>query len=247
MAEMNRKTELNELLLKKVTEYNEAVLDGDYNKAFKINEETAEAVNEYTSIVRKECFDACLATDDPMREAVTRLTFETLAIKDTKQGDEKIPVRELVTKDKAIDLLKLHKAANGGIGADKSWNHIAEKMNFLLTAQTAIDIGVKDIKTISNSFAMSEIARQIDMGKSPTSKNNLLKTLQAVITAMLGEGAKATSHDVNFLLKVYTKKKTGRALTVACANHSHFRGYLAEICHRIVTGGKYDVEYKKAK
>ena len=87
---------------------------------------------------------------------------------------------------------------------------------------------------------MSEIAREFDMGKNPVSKTNLLKTLQTVITAMLGEQYKATSHDVNFLMSVYSKKNR-KALTVTCSNHRYFRNYLAEVCHRIVTGKSYEL------
>ena len=93
---------------------------------------------------------------------------------------------------------------------------------------------------------MSEIAKQIDMGKTPTSKTNILKTLQTIITAMLGDEVKATSHDVNYLMSVYSRKNR-KALTVTCANHKYFRGYLAEICNHIVTGNPYDVDFKKAK
>ncbi len=94
---------------------------------------------------------------------------------------------------------------------------------------------------------MSEIAREFDMGKNPTSKTNLLKTLQTVITAMLGEQYKATSHDVDFLMSVYSKKNRGKALTVTCANHRYFRNYLAEVCHRIATGKTYELDFKTKK
>ena len=74
----------------------------------------------------------------------------------------------------------------------------------------------------------------------------MLRTLQTIVTSMLGEGYKATSHDVNYLLSVYTKKNR-KALTVSCANHKNFTSYIAEICHRIVLGKHYDVEYKAKK
>ena len=106
----------------------------------------------------------------------------------------------------------------------------------------ARDLGL-DPQKVNDSYAMSEIARQFEMGKNPTSKTNLLKTLQMVVNAMIGDGYKATSHDVNFLLSVYSKKNR-KALTVSCANHRNFRGYVMEVCHRIVTGKSYELEYK---
>ena len=49
---------------------------------------------------------------------------------------------------------------------------------------------------------------------------------------------------MNFMLSVYSKKNR-KALTVSCANHKNFVQYLSEICHRIVTGETYALDYKK--
>lgn len=227
-------------------EYNDAIQNGKYEAATKVAEATEKVINEYTSIVRTMCFDECKASDDPLRAAVTMLTYTTIATKDEKVDEDKVPVRSIVDKERPIDLLKLHKYVGGdGIGADKAWPHIAQKMNFTLTAQAAKELGI-DPKKVNDSYSMSDIAAQYDLGKNPASNTNLLKTLQTVITAMLGEGAKATSHDVAFLKMVYAKKNR-QALTVTCANHRYFVNYIAEICHRIVTGKSYEVAFKAKK
>lgn len=227
-----------------VKEYNEAIQTGKFEEASKVDAKLTEKVNEYTATVRDMCFEDCKNTANPMLTAVTTLSYVTIGTKDEQKGDDKVPVRSIVDKERPIDLFKLDKYC-GGIGADKNWLHIAQKMNLLLTAQKATDLGL-DPKAVHDSYAMSEIAREFDMGKTPTSKTNLLRTLQTVITAMLGEGYKATSHDVNFLLSVYSKKNR-KALTVTCANHRYFRNYMAEICHRIVTGKAYELDYKTKK
>lgn len=227
-----------------VKEYNEAIQTGKFEEASKVDAKLTEKVNEYTATVRDMCFEDCKNTANPMLTAVTTLSYVTIGTKDEQKGDDKVPVRSIVDKERPIDLFKLDKYC-GGIGADKNWLHIAQKMNLLLTAQKATDLGL-DPKAVHDSYAMSEIAREFDMGKNPTSKTNLLRTLQTVITAMLGEGYKATSHDVNFLLSVYSKKNR-KALTVTCVNHRYFRNYMAEICHRIVTGKAYELDYKTKK
>lgn len=236
--------ELRDKVEELVKEYNEAVMDGDVAKTIQLNEDTEKAVNEYTSIVRDMCFSECKATADPMLTAVTMLTFKTIGVKDEKNEGEKFPTRVVINKERVINLKALDTYC-GGIGADKNWMHVCQKMNFILTAQKAVDLGI-DPKSVNDSYAMSEIARGFDMGKNPTSKTNLLKTLQTVISAMLGEGYKATSHDVNFLMSVYSKKNR-KALTVTCANHRNFQNYLAEVCHRIVTGKSYGIEYRRKK
>lgn len=229
-----------------VAQFNEAYQSGNFPESQKLNTAIEEKVNEYTSVVRDDTFQVCAESDDPMLKAVTLLSFITIGVKDEKKGDDKTPVRVVIEKERQIDLFKLYKfCGDKGIGADPKWLYMAEQLNCLLTAQKAQDLGI-DPKAVNDSYAMSNIAREIDLGKSPTSKTNMLKTLQAIIAAMLGEKYKATSHDVNFLLSVYSRKNR-KALTVTAANHKALRGYLAEICHRIVTNKTYALDYKQAK
>lgn len=237
------KQELREKAESLCKEYNDKIQNGEFEEAMKIREEMEQVINEYTSKARTECFDEIKATENPIIAAVTRLTYPTIRAKDTKQGEEKVPVTIIEDIERAIDLLKLHKYIEGGIGVDKNWAYTVEKFNFLMTAQKAVDLGV-DPKVVNDSYAMSEISRAIDMGKSPTSKTNILKTLNAVVAAMIGEEYKATSHDVNFLMSIYSRKNR-KALTVSCANHKYMRQYLAEVCHRIVLGKKYEVDFKQ--
>ena len=229
-----------------VSSYNEAYQAGKFEEAMRLSKAIEEKVNEYTSVARDDTFEACKNSADPMLTAVTLLSFVTIGVKDEQKGDDAIPVRIVVDKERQIDLFKLYKyCGEKGIGADPKWLYMAEQLNMLLTAQKAQDLGL-DPKVVNDSFAMSNIAREIDLGKSPTSKTNILKTLQGIITAMLGEGYKATSHDVNFLMSTYSKKNR-KALTVTTANHKTLRGLLAEICHRIVTDKQYAVDYKAVK
>ena len=246
-AEQTKKLqELRATAEAQVKAYNAAFQEKKFDEASKLDGELTQTINEYTSIVRDMCFAQCKASADPMLAAVRILSFMTIGVKDTTEGDDKVPVRSLIDKERQIDLLKLHKYCEG-IGADHNWPFMVEKFNMLLTAQKAIDLGINP-KAVNDSYAMSEIAKGIDLGKNPTSKTNILKTLRAVIAAMVGEefANKATSHDVNFLLSVYSRKSR-KALTVTCANHKYLRGYVMEICHRIVTEKAYEVEFKKAK
>ena len=238
--------ELREKAEDLVRSYNEAYQSGKFDEVAKIDNNIASVVNEYTSVVRDDCFAACKNAESPMLAAVTMLSFMTIGVKDAKKEGDLFPIRTVVDKERQIDLYKLHKYCGGdGIGADPKWVYIVEQLNMQLTAKKARDLGL-DPKEVSDSFAMSNIAKAIDLGKDPTSNTNLLKTLQTVITAMLGDGYKATSHDVKFLMSVYSKKSR-QTLTVTTANNRSLRGYLAEICHRIVTNGKYAIEYKKVK
>lgn len=240
------KAEMREKVESLVKDFNDKRQNGEYEDAMKIEKECDELVNEYTALCRKECFDALAGTENPMIEAVKQLSYPTIRVKDTKQGEEKIPVRIVEDIERAIDLLKLHKHVGGdGIGASKNWVNMVEKFNFLMTAQKAVDLGI-DPKLVNDSYAMSEISKEIDMGKTPTSKTNILKTLNMVVAAMIGEEYKAKSHDVNYLLSVFSRKNR-KALTVSCANHKYMRQYLAEVCHRIILDKSYEIDFKKIR
>ena len=230
-----------------VSSYNSLMLDGKFKEAKEAEEKLTDVVNEYTSVARTICFDECKASDDAMLAAIKILTYQSINFRDEKIEDSKLTTRKIVDRDKAIDLRKLDKYC-GGIGKDAKWAYMIEKFNMCLTAQKALDLGVSadELKKINDSYAMSAIAREINLGKTPCSKSAMLKTLQGIINAMIGEEFKVTSHDVNYLLSIYAKKNR-KALTVTCANHKYITQYIAEVCNHIVTGAPYCVEYKSAK
>lgn len=245
MTKQEKTAKLSEIqasVEEKVEAYNEAVLNANHDEVVNIDNEISELVNKYTSVARDIVFDECAETENPMLEAVKRLVFTTIGVKDTKQDDGGIPVRSVISRERQIDLYKLHKRVEGGIGNNKNWNDMIEKFNLLMTCQKAKDLGINPT-SINDSYAMSNTARQYDIGKNPASKTNLLKTVTEIVAAMIGEEYKPVSHDVNFLLSIYSRKSR-KALTVSCANHKYLRGYMMEICHRLVTGKSYDVDYK---
>lgn len=227
--------------------YNEAFQEARFTDASAEEAIITETVNEYTRIVRDGVFQHCKESENPMLEAVKLLSFETIAAKDNKTEESKIPVRSIEPREKTIDLLKLHKYCEG-IGAQKDWPYRIQKFNMLLTLRTCEKLGVKksEISKINDSYLMSDIARQINLGKTPLSNTALLKTLQNITTAMIGDGYKVTSHDVEYLLGIYTKKGR-KALSVTCANHSYLTRYLMEICNKIVTANCYEVGAKMKK
>lgn len=228
--------------------FNAAMVDGKLAEANRLEKLIDADIEEHSRISELLAFDMCEKSENPMITAVTLLTFTTIARKDTKDADATVATRTIEDKVKYIDLKKLHKKIKDGIGHDKNWLNMVEQFNMRMTAQRAMDLGYKaeQLKEIHDSYAMADIARAVDLGKNPCSNTQMLKTLQAIVTAMLGGEYKATSHDVVFLKSIYAKK--GRAaLSVACANHTNFRRYIAEVCHRIVTDAAYTVEYKKAK
>jgi len=253
-----------------VQEYNNAYGEKRFDDASSINATIEKDVDEYNSIAQMLCFDELSKAEDPMKAACLALHFPIIGIKDTMIGDEVKILKRVVIGDpdaedatpkyKQIDLLKLQKYVKDreghGIGHEANWNNQVERLNLLFALDCAVNIGKGQefIDEMSECYAVKSASREIDFGVknpkagTPISNTGLLKAVKAVITAMVGEelGNKVLTHDVKFL-KICSAKKSRKELTVQCANHRYMRGYLMEICYRIMTDGVYDVDYKRVK
>lgn len=226
-----------------------------------------EVIGEYNATSRKLCYKDCIATGDPMREAVIRLYYPGIKYKDEPidKDNKDITVRVIVDVSKEINLLDLHERAKG-IGHDSLWTQYIKRLNCLLTIRTAKDIGAKvighkdgevDFKKFKDNLNYAAIAKEIAAARKdksaadPVSNTQLLKTVREMVTAMMGEeiGASAKSHDVNFLNIVYATAGK-KALQVVTPAHKTFTWYMAQVCHHLVTGEDYTAfskEYKEKK
>ena len=253
IAELHAKAE------KLALEYNSLMGNDKAAEARKLYLEINDIVDEHNEDSRALCFGDCRDSENPMLTAVTVLTYPTIALKEEKNKEDKAaaPTLTVITKSRNIDLRALHKFVNGGIGADKNWIHMVEQFNFRLTLRVATELGCsgEKLKEISDSYAMTALAKELELSKSPdgkkaapdpTSNTQMVKTLQLIVTAMLGDGYKATTHDVKYIEWLYGKKGKN-ALTVNCANHKFLTQYICEVCHHIVTGAEYSPEYKQVK
>lgn len=253
-----------------VQEYNTAYGEKRFDDASTINATIEKDVDEYNSIAQMLCFDDCAKAEDPMKAAVLTLHFPIIGIKDTMTGDEVKVLKRVIVGDpdaedavlkyKQIDLLKLQKYVKDreghGIGHEANWNNQVERLNLLFALDCAVEIGKGQefINEMSECYAVKDASREIDFGVknpkagTPISNTGLLKAVKAVVTAMIGEefGGKVMTHDVRFL-KICSAKKSRKELAIQCANHRYMRGYLMEVCNRVMTGGIYDVDYKRIK
>lgn len=254
-----------------VKAYNDAYGDDNLVAMRDLNAKITKDVDEYNSIAQMLCFDDCAKAEDPMKSAILALHYQIIGIKDVTVGDGDVKVfkrtisgdpeqDESTPKYKQIDLLKLDKYVRDreghGIGVDTNWKYMVERLNMLFALDCAVEIGKGQefINEMSECYAVKDASREIDFGVknpkagTPISNTGLLKAVKAVVTAMIGEefGAKVLTHDVRFL-KAVSAKKSRKELALQCANHRFMRGYLMEVCNRVMTDGMYDVDYKRAK
>jgi hypothetical protein len=192
--------------------------------------------------------------EDPMKAAILKFTYPVLTIKDKNVGDKDAPVyvREISQGSKVIDIKKVHAQIPNGIGHDVRWFQMIEKFNLLMTIRVATDVKAKDAaesksiaKTIAETFGIAPESKEIPLTADVISNNKMIQAVQLVVTAMIGEGFKCTSHDSKFIEWRYGKKSRNR-LCVTCSTSKELMETMMHVCNKLLTDGTYEAEYKKA-
>ena len=242
--------ELSEL----VTKYNESAEFSEFKAMKKIDEKITETLQKYTAECETECFNVLSKAENPMLEAAKVLVFPTVRVRDEKQegGGTK---RVISPASRKIDPLRLHKRVDGGIGADKLWWSLVERLNMLFTAAVATELEAVntskeklDLTKIRDTAAMSEEAKKVQMKSedAPCNDDIMLADIQSTIDAMLGEGDTGARRMVVYLRNQHTRGSKD-SMTVVCSNAKTMRQYLLDVCHAAITGDDFVLDYKQAK
>lgn len=218
----------------------------------KIVTDCTKLVDDYKWHAETAAMMVCRATEDPMLEAVKTLEYSTIVVKNKSEdvGGGKVLHLETDFASKQIDLLKLNKFCEG-IGKDSKWILYIEKLGLKLTLKAAKSIGItpEDIAIIDGSYNMTSLAREVKLARAdesgstpdPVSKNQMVKTLNLIISAMIGEEYKCDTRDVAFLEGCFTKKGR-KALTLKASNNKELTGLIHQICHRVALGKAYSID-----
>lgn len=244
-----RKAEIRAQVEALNVQYNEAMALGEYRTMSRLDEETKKLVKEYTSEAEDECFDALLATENPLLEAAKVLEFTTIKVRDESDNDTGTKTRVIEDTVKTIDPVRLNKRSREGLGADKNWVKNMRLLNFAMVTRKAAKLGIpaKDCcDGVKKVFAELAHFKTTCEGVDPTSDEALLEDLQNLINAMLGEGYTVEGKDVEYVWTGFAKRGK-RALQIACTNNSKLGEAIIEICHRMVTGKSYEITSKAKK
>lgn len=243
--------ELREL----VSSYNVAVSEGNLDDARILAPKLSEAANKHSYDCRQEFIYDCLCADDPMMEAVKRVYFLSLAVKDNREGmpkGSKDPLcpKTIVDREIRIDLYDLYDEVS--IGKDPRWVAMCEKLGYLLAMRVTSEISDsktrrKRMQELTGFYHLSEAAAALDMGATPTSNTQLLKQLQMIVDATIGEKFKAKSHDVNYLYHCFSGFDNKVSGNVKVSKPQRIRHIILDVLHVIAEGGVYTVSGYKAK
>lgn len=233
--------------------YNQMTQSKDYTSAHAVDSELIKLVKEHNRLAKLNHMNILRAKESPLMAAISNPTYTGLRMADKVNKESEISTREASDVTYAVDILALHKHCEGKTGIDPTWVNMIEKLNFLLTVRGVSekisdkDALAKKLRELNSSYAMNEIASNVEMGKSVASNKALLAAVGQVIAAMIGEEYKPLTHDVNYLLQVYTSENKRELGGVKFASHKDMARYMLAICRRVVLGVAYSDKYKTKK
>ena len=214
--------------------------------------ELDKAEKDYAKAKATDMYNEYAKKPNPIVEIIKAYSYETLAHKEKKSDDKNNPRVIAIdpdTRKRQIDLLAFCSHAK----LDTHWELTASAVNQLMCLRVAKELGA-DVDKIAKSYFLKEKAREIKLGKTPTSNSQVCKLLQTVIDEILPCNDDDTSiykcnnYDVKYLDALYGKKSNKHELTIRVSNDAFFRRILVDICNRLVTGRLYGVDgYKGYK
>lgn len=241
-------------LSEKVKSWNEASVKDDAKTMNALSKDIENLVGEYTKIAKDACFEGIYEkvsykADEVFLEAVKELDFESVNTNKRKIPKTEIEVMRIITTTVDIDPLELQEYIETNIGKDNQWKYVIQRFNFLLTVRVATDLGMStaEINKIHDSYSMHKITKAIDIGETPHSNTQMVKTMQEVINACIGGDAyKVTSHDVHYLLYTYCKRDKKNRRHVKPAQDSALRILFMNVMNNLVLfTDKKDADGKK--
>jgi hypothetical protein len=232
---------------------NEAILTDKFSEINKATKALNNAVKEYNAEAIRIDFNTLKAKANPMVAAIEQLEIACIEAKRNEDKDTGAISWSIEPKPKQISLPLLDEHIAGKVGSrtgasiavETGWTHKVDKLCLLLTYRVMKELNQQDTSKLEKTYFISDVAAQVDLGKTPTSNTALLKTLQTVIDAIIPD-AKVVSHDVNYLVQTMTRR--GRESgTVVAPRPATMHTLLMDVLHKIVCDKSYSVEYTSKK
>jgi len=194
--------------------------------------------NEYRALHEKEVFMSCA----DVHEALEKHHFTTISHKKVSEDG----LMTGVEKSERMVQIDLRKFCEDK-GLDMGWYYEMQALNKRLTLKAATELGVsaKEMKSIDDSYCMDKLAKEIDLGKTPTSDTQCVKHMQKVLDSLSEGEGRVNGHDLAYVWLCYAKKNNKTSLRVICSKHTILQSLLMDVFHRVVTNGSYGVDHKR--
>lgn len=167
MADMNKiLADARENIEEKISEYNEALKANDLAKASNAERELKEAESAYADAKCVEVFSGLAKSENPVKAAIAMHSYPVVSHRVLREDGVVKGFEIIDDKPRQIDLVKFCEK----LKLPTMWKYSVEKFNQLLALRTATELKMTkaQIKKICDSFYMNDLARQVEMGETPS-------------------------------------------------------------------------------
>ena len=186
-----------------------------------------------------------LEAENPMTAAIKAFYVDVVKIKEevSKEDGSITDIKFDDTKKARVDLEKFCEFGD----LDTTWCRDADKLLVLLTLRETNVFAIKPSELTKKSFYFIEQVNKKINGETPDSNTQVVKLLQKIIDAVIGNGAyRCTNHDLIFIHDAVTKLDTKDKCTIAMLNSRQFKTVLMSVFAHCL-GESYKVKAAKVK
>lgn len=203
-------------------------------------------ITQLNTMMTNEQFATMRSAENPMAEAILKLQINGVRCKQ----DNKTGAFELADIKNMIDLAKFDRFCDPKtIAHNAGWVYMVGNLARLFAAYATNEVG-GNWQALLNDFWLDKHTFRTPEA-DPISKKTLTRELQQVVDAVIfvdnGKGLnqyKVTSQDVAFMVLCSCKQgKTPK--TIVMPKDTTITKLLIQVINRIMTGGSYDVMYKR--
>jgi hypothetical protein len=200
----------------------------------------------------RETLDELIEKANPYEAAYLKFIFVCIGHKVEHPKDSK-DISNVISTNKTnrirpISLSRL--AARGAGKLSTDWKPYVEKFAQLVAIRHAENVGCtpERIKELSTSYVMTQTAKALEIGKTPTSNTQMCKQLQQVIDKLIWKsiegknenGYRVNNYDVAFIEDTFAKASRKVAANLILSTPRDVEALLLHVMHRLVVDGKYD-------
>lgn len=228
-------------------QYNEEMQSNNLEAATITDGKLAEKIKEYNSLSKTQCFVECKANaDGPLLAAIKKLYYPIIKKKDEKIPETVLKKRVIVEMNAVIDIKALHEYCDKKTGVDPAWVDMADKLYAELVADVGDKVGF-DASVIWDTINVRKAVMAVDLGKNPVSQTHLIKTMNAISMAMVGEGFKFRKEDANKVREIFATADKKDDLAVKTMKIKEFYKYFAVSLNAAINDLKYKVTFEQKK
>lgn len=187
--------------------------------------------------------------DDPMRQAVKEVTYNTLRFKHDRVEGVEVGAHIEPSTDR-FDIVQVAKFC----GKPTDFQYDIDKLSQLVAVRVVEDLNEElddrkaaEVARVKAKYRIGEKARGIDEGPDPTSNTQLIARIQAIVDKVFpGGGLKVVKRDLSFILNGFTKVSRDIG-TIDIGASKLMRRLFVDMMNRKVMNAGYNAAYKEAK